>query len=72
MFKAALLTVALALSVLPALAGNGQGQNNNNQGQNQGGGGVHGAPAPVIGGLPVALGVGGVWIARKLWQKRRR
>jgi hypothetical protein len=68
-FKAALVVVALTLSVLPALAGNGQGQDNNNQG----GGGVHGAPAPVIGaGLPIALVIGGVWVARKLWQKRRR
>jgi hypothetical protein len=67
MLKAALLAVALTASTLPAFAGNGQGQDSNNQG-----GGLHGAPAPLIGGLPVALVVGGAWVARKLWKRKKR
>jgi hypothetical protein len=33
---------------------------------------VHGAPAPLIGGVPAALVMGGVWLGRKLWKRARR
>ena len=72
--KVTILAIWICLSALPVVAGNQNGQGQDNQGGNsQGnGGGVHAAPAPLIGGLPVALIAGGVWVGRKLWQKRRR
>jgi hypothetical protein len=33
---------------------------------------VHGAPAPLIGGLPAALIIGGVWLGRRLLKRNRR
>jgi hypothetical protein len=32
---------------------------------------VHGAPAPLIGGLPAALVIGGVWLGRRLLKRKR-
>jgi hypothetical protein len=58
------IVLLLALSGVPALAGNGndQGQNNNDQG-----GGIRGAPGPIAGaGLPVILiGAGIYWLVRR-------
>ena len=34
--------------------------------------GVHPAPAPLIGGLPAAVAIGGVWLGRKLLKRNRR
>jgi membrane protein implicated in regulation of membrane protease activity len=33
---------------------------------------VHGAPAPLIGGLPAMLVIGGVWLGRRLLKRTRR
>jgi hypothetical protein len=64
------IIVALSMNVLPisaAFAGCGGGGNIPG-GDNCGlvGGGYSGAPGPVIGGIPVLLGLGGIWIWRKL------
>jgi hypothetical protein len=32
---------------------------------------VHGAPAPLIGGLPAALVIGGVWLGRRCLRRKR-
>ena len=62
-----LLAVWLCLCAIPAFADKGD-----NRGLHLGEGHHHGAPAPLIGGLPAALVVGGVWIGRKLLKRKRR
>ena len=32
---------------------------------------IHAAPAPLIGGLPAALVIGGVWLGRRLLKRNR-
>jgi LPXTG-motif cell wall-anchored protein len=63
------IVLLLALTAVPALAGNNQGGNNNNQGGNNNnqGGGFSGAPGPLVGaGLPVLLVGGGIyWLVRR-------
>jgi hypothetical protein len=59
----ALAAIGLCVSALPALAG----------ACSAAAGCVHGAPAPIIGaGIPALLGVGGVWLGRKLLRRRKR
>jgi hypothetical protein len=58
----ALAAIGLCLSALPALAACSTAV-----------GCIHGAPAPIIGaGIPALLGVGGVWLGRKLLRRRKR
>jgi hypothetical protein len=61
--KAALLAIWICLIALPALA----------LPCSTAVGCVHGAPAPIIGaGIPALLGVGGVWLGRRLLKRTRR
>jgi LPXTG-motif cell wall-anchored protein len=58
------IVLLLALTAVPALAGDGNDQGQNQQG---GGGGFKGAPGPLVGaGLPVLLVGGGIyWLVRR-------
>jgi hypothetical protein len=57
----------LNMPVSAAFAGCG-GAGNFPGGDNCGlvGGGYQGAPGPIIGGIPALLGIGGIWLWRKL------
>ena len=60
--KAALLAIGFCFSALPAFAQAIDAARH-----------YHGAPAPIIGaGIPALLGVGGVWLGRKLLRRRKR
>jgi LPXTG-motif cell wall-anchored protein len=61
------IVLLLALTAVPALAGDGNDQGQNQQGGGGGGGKVHGAPGPLLGaGLPILLVGGGIyWLVRR-------